>query len=472
MIDANDDKDKSGGDQTSHERCIKAAREYLKVAQSHVEEFARFVDSWDSAQKHSAGSQSPNERDGIQQAESLTPSDGSPQSSNSSATFVTAGDISESYSCASQTKEVNKFVAGHQKNTYIFKDQDLVSPIPKTSTREKTALGTRNQNRRLRQKSDIVNKPVHSLPEKEAQNLIRRSRRSKVTGENEPWLAFAPEGTSQDPRRSQTARPQKPIDEEFFDQHGRRISEQKMPWSTDFSAVTPSKRSNFPSSIVEDVFPEFRATNLLSSFNAGFVQAFPSMHFPVATSRPLGEVTNHRELSKPFEGVQFPAANENIEAYDNVMESQFHLGLGFDQEIQQDSDDPFVSSLTASAAPSMGFREATFNHTLGPSDFTGQSLWPKTPQRSSAFNPNMSYGSSFSEMTFRTTSDVLGIPSLGSTPLSSFSQGAAPVTPQDSAYTPTRKTSGQWQRLRNFHSPGIAQENLKDWSFEDLDIIT
>jgi hypothetical protein len=208
---------------------------------------------------------------------------------------------------------------------------------------------------------------------------------------------------------------------------------------------------------------------LPSSFNTNICRTGPSKHLSLPITDPFSKVMSRQDLAQPIESFQHAAADTNTETYDSIRESQFHLGLAFDQELHQDSNDPFVSSLTVPAAPTMGLNEATSNPLIAPSGPNSHSTRQNSTQQSSIFNSNLTYQLPSNKISFQTPSSSLRILSLGSTPISSVSRGAVPVTPQDLAYTPTRKHSEQWQRLGTFRSPDKAHEIAEDWSFEDLD---
>jgi len=445
------------------EGCVKAAKEYLKVAQSHVEQFARFVESWESAQKQSAGSQHANgHTTSTPQTDDVTTTGGSPQSSHDSSTIVGRSDVFDSDWQADRIEEVNQILSDLSKNTHIFKDQSPVSPTSTTSPKRKIVLGTKDQNMPLRPKSDRDIKTIHRSSKEDIQNPVPRNRRLRLRGENEPWPVLAPQEIIQHPQRSQTPRPKKQFDDGNADADS--ASEHALSWSTQHSPSTPSHR-NLPRYRVEETSPGFVETKRLDSFSAKFGETCPSMHLPPTTT-PLGETTNHQLQDNLFEGFQFPAS----ENYDNIMDAEFNLDFDFNQEMIQGLDDPFVSPLITShtSTPSelmLGFNQDPLAY------LPIEEAAFRTPHQGPIFNSDMNNGSVSSNAYFQTPSSSLRTPSLGSTPSSSMSQGVAPITPRDLVCTPSRKPCEQWQGGGNFAKQDKALGYVNNWSFEDLDSV-
>lgn len=451
------------------EGCVKAAKEYLKVAQSHVEQFARFVESWESAQKQSAGSQHSNgHTTSTPQTDDATTTGGSPQSSHDSSTIVGRSDAPDPDSQADRIEEVNQILSDVSNNTHIFKDQHLVSPTSTRSPkRDKIVLGAKDQNRPLRPKSDLVMKTTQRSSKEDLQNFVRRNRRSRLRGENEPWSALAPQETTQPPQRSQHSRPKRPSDDGNADADS--ASEHALSWSTQHSPSTPSQHRNLPRYRVEETSLEFVETERLDSFSAKFGETCPSMHLPLTTT-PLGETTDHQLQGNLFEDFQFPTSNDDVESYDNIMDAEFNLDFDYNQEMIQGLDDPFVSPLMTSHTSTPSELMLSFNQDPLAYLPTEETAF-RTPYQGPIFNSNMNNGSVSSNTYFRTPSSSLRTPSLGSTPSSSMSQGAAPITPRDLVCTPTRKPSGQWQRGGSFGNQDKALGYVNNWPLEGLDSV-
>src|SRR5450756_904926 len=109
---------------------------------------------------------------------------GSPQSSKGSSTNV--DDIFAFDSNANQTLEVNKFLSDLGKNTYIYKDQELVTSTKLTS-RAKTTLAPKDSSRPLRPKSDLIGKTTPCSPNRTAPRPAIREWRPSLREENQPW---------------------------------------------------------------------------------------------------------------------------------------------------------------------------------------------------------------------------------------------------------------------------------------------
>jgi hypothetical protein len=449
------------------ESCVKAAKEYLRLAQSHVEQFAHFVESWESAQKHSAGSPYSNGPASTPDSGGFTMTGGSPHSSHSSSTIVGRGDIVDSDSQADRTDEVNNFLSDLGRGTYVYKDQNLVSPTSAISIKsDKIALGTKDHNRPLRPKSNLVFKAIHQSSGEKIQVSVAKSRRLRLRGENEPWSALAPRETSQHPRRTQTSTYKKSDDENLNRRNSHsKTSEHTLLSHIDDSPVTPSRRSNPPISIVEDVFPKFSGIEFLGSFNDNFEQPCSSMHLPMATTTTTAESTNSHHQGDSFEGLKF---SDDVDDHDNKIE--FNPGFGFNQDVIQGFDDPFISPLITSY-PSIPF-ELILDFNQAPlAQLPTVEAAVRTPHQGPILNSNGNSGSLSGDACIRTVFSSLRTPSFGSTPLSSMSQGDVPITPQDPGCTPTRKSSGRWQRIGMFGSEDQALEFANNWLFEDLDSV-
>lgn len=138
----NDNKSNdSGNNILSGEGCVQAAKEYLKVARSHVEEFARFVEAWESAQKLSTGIQLCDAKASISEVASRS-SQSSKASSPARNTF------------GEGTEHIHDFLSNLSKNSYIYNDPILVSRASVQSTdRGKRTLVSKDRNRALRPNS-------------------------------------------------------------------------------------------------------------------------------------------------------------------------------------------------------------------------------------------------------------------------------------------------------------------------------
>jgi hypothetical protein len=395
------------------EGCVQVAREYLKVAQSHVEKFARFVEAWESSQKQSTASRFPYNDANISEVDGHAMTGGSPQSSKSSSTI--AEDIFDSGSHEYRTGELHKFLSDLGKNTYICKDQNLVSLTSMRSTdREKAMLVSKDRNRSLRPKSSLTQKATSRSPKTNAPSTAIKGWRPSLKGENRPWVASAALDTSEPPRQTRASGLPKQLDE---------TSDQQKQ----------SKKSNPSSSTIEEVFPEDGGIQL------------PSVDFLIDSNIVLNPNSNTEDRGQPFEDFQFHASKELFEMYGNAMGSGFNFGLCPEQGITHGLDDPFISSLMTSQS-SLIASEPLLTEVL--SEYV-PTAWGSagTPLQAPMSDRNMNFNA-FEDMLIETPSNSLDIPSLSSTPWSFMSQSTA--IPQNMTSTPSRKPSGQYESILGF----------------------
>ncbi|PMD16589.1 hypothetical protein NA56DRAFT_649448 [Hyaloscypha hepaticicola] len=171
------------------EDCVQTAKEYLKVAQSHVEKFASFIDAWESSKKASDGNGSSNDDINILKADSRTMTRGSSQQSERS---LFNEETLYSYNPhANEPDEVKMGLSDLGQKTYIYRDQAIIPPTSTKSTNgKKTMLVPKDRNRFLCPKSDLVEKVTwHPAKEKAPSSEMERWRPS-LTGENESRAAF------------------------------------------------------------------------------------------------------------------------------------------------------------------------------------------------------------------------------------------------------------------------------------------
>jgi hypothetical protein len=394
------------------EGCVQAAREYLKVAQNHVEEFARFVEVWESSQKQPTGSRFLYDDANVSEADGHAMTGESPQSSKSSSTI--AEDIFDSDSHEYRTSEVHKFLSDLGKNTYIYKDQNIVSPTSMRSTdREKAMVAPKDRNRPLRPKSNLTQKATPRSPKTKASSPAVKGWRPSLKGENRPWVASAALATSEPPRQTRASALPKQLDE---------TSDQQKQ----------SKNSNPSRSTVEEVFPE-----------DGGIQS-PGVHFPIDSNIVLNPNSNTEDQGQRFEDFKFHASNGTFEMYGNAIGSGFNCGPYPEQGITHGLDDPFVSSLMTSQS-SLIASDPLF--TEGLSEYVPTAWGSAGTPQTFISNGNMNF-TSFEDLFSETPSNSLDIPSLSSTPWSFISQSAA--TLQNMASTPSRKPSGQYESILGF----------------------
>ncbi|KAE9371669.1 hypothetical protein N431DRAFT_559133 [Stipitochalara longipes BDJ] len=368
--------------------CVQAAKEYLKVAQSHVEEFARFVETWEASQKQSIRSQYVEEDAKVSEADSGTTTSRSPQSSKSSSTIEE--DISHFDLHPNRTQAVHNDLSDPEKSTCINEHPDIVfSTSIKSAARHQAMLAPKDRNRPLPPKYDVSETTTPRSPKRQAPRPATKGWKPSLRGENEPWVATAPPKASQLPQRSRPSRPS---------ERGRLIDQQKLPSETS------------------------------------------------------------------FEDFQYNALDDDFAFYGNAMGSGFNFGACFDQEMPQDLDDPFVSSLMTTE-PILTASE--FIVAQAPLDCLPTSWEANRDHFQTQFSTSdMCNDSLFDKTCFQTPPTSI-VPSVDTTPWSIISQSLAPLTPQGPPYTPIRRSSEQLM------GKDMLEEQNKvlniDWSFEDFE---
>ena len=444
MNNGSNGKESVANDITAVEGCVQAAREYLKLAQSHVQEFTRFVEAWESSQKQFSESQSPDTAVTISETRSFTMPGGSPQISKSSST--NADDIFAFDSNTNQTQEIHKFLSDLGTNTYIYKDQELVPPTSMNSTgRAKTTLAPKDSNRPLRPKSDPIEKTAPRMPKRNSPRPAIRGWRPSLRGENEPWVACAPLDASELPQQTRTSS----LPEGTFIQRKFQSKTSGQTLSTGYSPSTLSKSSNHSSFTIEETFPRSGGADP------------PSMLVPIE-SISFGHKSSTQCAGQPSEGFQLQALNENFDLYGNAMGSGFNFALCFDQELPQDLDDPFVSSFMTGHSSFIA-SEPLFVE--APSEYvpTAREATREHPQAQGSIS-NMHIDSFLKDICLQTPPQSI-VPSLDIAPWSITSQDMALLTPQGAQYTPTRRVSGRLMGSSMFE--GQNKELDIDWSSED-----
>jgi hypothetical protein len=149
--------------------------------------------------------------------------------------------------------------------------------------------------------------------------------------------------------------------------------------------------------------------------------------------------------------------------YGSAMGSGFNFGLCFEQEIPQNLDDPFVSSLMTTQ-PSLTASELI--PTQNPLEYP-LTAWEATRDLAQVHYSasNASHEALLNDMCFLTPSAT--IPSLDATPWSIMSQSLAPLTPQGPPYTPTRKSLDRLMGKDKLEGQNKVLDI--DWSFEDFE---
>jgi hypothetical protein len=398
-------KESAGNNIVGFEGCVQAAKEYLRFAQSHVQEFARFVETWESLQKHLSESQSLDTDATVSELSGFSMMGGSPPSSKSSSTIVE--DNFTPNPNAIQTQDVKKFQSAFDQHINVYKDQELVAPTSVKSTiREKTMLSPQDRNKSLRPKFDLIKKTIIRSPKPKTSSPVLTKWRSSLKGENEPWVAFAPLGNSYYPRQSWTPSPPEELDRGVDQQTQLRNFEDTLPHFASSSPCTRSKTINKSTFTMEKELLNFEGTESLS------------MDFPIEDITFPDQESNLQYLRRPHENFRFDALSENHELYDHTMGSKFNWGLCFDQGMPQSVVDPSGSSMMASQS------------LLSPS----QAQCPNSGVEDSSFNKDIYLQTVPSNRTL----------SLDATPWSMISQDTALLTRQPLLHTSTRKSPGNW----------------------------
>jgi len=385
----NDNKDKEivEGNMLGLDGRIQSAKEYIKVARDHVEEFARFVEIWESSQKQSNRSQCVEEDATVSNFDGNTTTGGSPQSSKSSSTIEE--DISDFSMHANRTQSFRNRLSDSRESAYIKGNQDIVlSTSTKSAAHRQTMLTAKDSNRPLRPKYDLFQKTTPHSPKKPAGRPTTKGWRPSLMGENEPWIVTAPAEAPQSPQRTRTSRP-------------------------------------------------------LELGGTSDLQGAPS------------------ETS--FEDFQYNVLDDNFAMYGSAMGSGFNFGLCFEQEIPQNLDDPFVSSLMTTQ-PSLTASELI--PTQNPLEYP-LTAWEATRDLAQVHYSasNASHEALLNDMCFLTPSATT--PSLDAMPWSIMSQSLAPLTPQGPPYTPTRKSLDRLMGKDKLEGQNKVLDI--DWSFEDFE---
>jgi len=174
------------------------------VAQSHVEEFARFVEAWESSQKQSTRSKYAKEDVKVQEAESSNKTSGSPQSFHSYSTIEE--DIPDLTLHTNRTQIVDNYVSDFGKGTSAKENQDTVcSASIKSAAHRQAILAPKDRNRALRQNYDLCKKTAPPSTKRQAPKPVKKLWTAKLKGENEPWVAIAP--SKAPPQENRTSSP-------------------------------------------------------------------------------------------------------------------------------------------------------------------------------------------------------------------------------------------------------------------------
>lgn len=398
---------------------MQTAKEYLKVAQSHVEKFASFIDAWESSKKASDGNGSSNDDINILKADSRTMTRGSSQQSERS---LFNEETLYSYNPhANEPDEVKMGLSDLGQKTYIYRDQAIIPPTSTKSTNgEKTMLVPKDRNRFLCPKSDLVEKVTwHPAKEKAPSSEMERWRPS-LTGENESWAAFIPLDIPQFPRQT---------------------------WISN----SPQYCSSIRSRNSDESFSTLELPKVNGSES-------PRMHFAIGNNLlpNLNSIT--QQPVQTFKDFQlFDALDDDFEMYGTAMGSGFDFAHSFDQRIPQELENPFEPSVQGS--------ESLLTQTA--SEYTPVA-WDATVYTPQVHLPSSNIHNSIfiNEECFQSPQKSTG-QSSDAAPWSNCSQDTAPLALQSSPYTPTRGGSEKLMEI------GMLEGQNKvlgiDWSFQDFD---
>jgi hypothetical protein len=424
---------------------VKTAKEYLRVAQSHVEEFARFIEALESSQKASTRNRSSSDDVSILEGYSRTMTRGSSQQSKGS--LFNEENIYSSNPYANETDEVKKGLSDLGQKTYMDKDQAIIPPTSIKSTNgEKRMLILKDRNRILHPKSDLVEKSTWPPAREKAPRSEMKRWRPSLTGENEPWAAFTPLDTPQFPRNPRKSNSPEHLDEKLVQQKQRpKAPEEIRPESTEYSPSTRSRNSDRSFSTLEKIFPK------LSRGES------PGMYFAIGNNLLPEQGSTTQRQGQMFQDFQlFDALDDDFEMYGHAMGSGFDLAPSIDQQIPQKRDDPFVLSvqdseslLTQTASEYIPAGDATI--------YTPQTHLPSS---------NMHKGNFINEECFQSPPKSTGHSS-DAAPWTIISRDTASLALQSSPYTPTSRRPQQLMEL------GMLEGQNKvlgiDWSLQDFD---
>jgi hypothetical protein len=405
---------------------VQTTKENLKVAQSQVEEFARFIEAWESSKKASSRNRSSNPVVDILEAHSRSVTRGSSQQSERS--LFNEETLYSSNPHVNETDEVRKGLSDLGQKTYIYRDQAIIPPtsIKSTNGKEKMLL-LKDRNRSLRPKSGLVEKGILHPAKGKAPSSEMKGWRPSLTGENEPWAAFTPLDNPRFPRQSRKFSSPKHLDEKLDQPKHRPIAPEEIhPESTEYCPSTRSKNSDQSFSILEERYPKVGGSES------------PGMYFAIGSNLLPDRRSTTQQPGQTFQDFQlFDALDDDFEMYGNAMGSGFDFAFSLDQQIPQELDDPFVSSVQGS--------ESLVTQTASeyiPATWDAVTYTPQVHLASS----NMHNSIFINEECLQSPPNNSG-QNLDATPWTSIPQDTAPLALQSSLHTPRRRGPEQLMEL-------------------------
>jgi hypothetical protein len=405
---------------------VQTAKEYFKVAQSHVEEFTRFIEAWESSKKAPRRNRSSNAAVNILEADSRSMTRGSSQQSERS--LFSEETLYSSNPHANETYEVTKGLLDLGQKTYIHRVQAIIPPTSIKSTNgKKTRLLLKDRNRSLRPKSGLVEKAILHPARERAPSSEMMGWRPSLTGENEPWAAFTPLDNRQFPRQIRKSNLPKRLDDKLDQRkYWPKAPEERHPESTEYCPSTRSRSSDLSFSTPEKRYPKVGESES------------QRMDFAIGNNlHPNLESTTQQPV-QTFQDFQlFDALDDDFEMYGNAMGSGFDFAFSLDQQIPQELDDPFVSSVQGS--------ESLVTQTASeyiPATWDAVTYTPQVHLASS----NMHNSIFINEECLQSPPNNSG-QNLDATPWTSIPQDTAPLALQSSLHTPTRRGPEQLMEL-------------------------
>lgn len=357
------------------------------MTQAQIEEFARLIETLETAQTQTVESKSPRGMSTFGTS-SACPQRGQDSSfSDGSFDTISQGD---------QTEAINKSMSDIEKSTYIYNDQNAISAIFFESKKTREDTRTKNRYTPVLPQLALAMETVAQSSEQEALCSVTKDHEPKLGAKNEPWLTIAPapSETSHPPRLDPTLVTRKCLRDQPNSRS--RLPTQGMTYSGDSSSATPSKGVKLSTSMIGEVVPVFDGFESLNSLNSG----------------------------NNFNGFQIASGIKELDFFDSQFESDFDFDFGFDfsHEMTPNLDD-------SSVCPSTVEQPHSFST-------------PDSRPNPLKYHPSLSMGSTLiSDMKNSSFVNNIYCQTPSSTPGSFIFQGGTPVTVEGPADTP----SGQWQ---------------------------
>ena len=183
----------------------------------------------------------------------------------------------------------------------------------------------------------------------------------------------------------------------------------------------------------------------------------PKMYFTIGSNLLPDRRLATQQPGQIFQDFQlFDALDDDFEMYGNAMGSGFDFAFSLDQQIPQELDDPFVSSVQGSESLVTQTASEYIPATWDAATYTPQVHLPSSNMHNSIF---------INEECLQSPPNSTG-QNLDSAPWTSISQDTAPFALQSSPYTPTRRGSEHLMEL------GMLEGQNKvlgiDWSCRTL----